>query len=174
MLQAEQAGEGILGYFATARNPVACMFHVLFKLGAVFSFLFLNAIINEEIISFVIIVLFAAFDFWTVQNITGRLLVNLRWHTEIDHFGNEKWIYESDDSKKTLQAAAQAGDEDAKNELLKLENTPGAKTDQRIFWSALYLTPLVWLGLILTQIISFHFFWMITSGICFTLSFTNA
>ena len=75
------------------------MFHVFFKIGSIFSFLFLNAIINEEIISFVVIVLFAAFDFWTVQNITGRLLVNLRWHTEIDNYGKEVWIYESDDSK---------------------------------------------------------------------------
>jgi len=75
-----------------------------------FSFMFLNAIIGEDIITFVIIVLLAAFDFWTVQNITGRLLVNLRWHTEIDDFGNEKWIYESDESKKQLEASAKAGD----------------------------------------------------------------
>lgn len=78
------------------------MFHVGFKVASIISFLFLNAIIGEEIITFVIVVLFAAFDFWTVKNITGRLLVNLRWHTEIDELGNEQWIYESDESKKAL------------------------------------------------------------------------
>lgn len=61
--------------------------------------------------------MFAAFDFWTVKNITGRLLVNLRWRTEIDDFGQEKWIYESDESLNALQAQAQAGDVDAKAEL---------------------------------------------------------
>jgi hypothetical protein len=79
----------IADYFATARHPVACMFHCGFKIASLVSFLFLNAILGEEIITFVIVVLFAAFDFWTVKNITGRLLVNLRWRTEIDDFGNE-------------------------------------------------------------------------------------
>ena len=81
--------EGITGVFATARNPVACMFHIGFKVASMVSFMFLNAIIGEEIITFVIVVLFAAFDFWTVKNITGRLLVNLSWSTELDDFGNE-------------------------------------------------------------------------------------
>ena len=75
--------------FATARNPVACMFHVIFKGGALISFLFLNAFLGQEILSFVVITLFAAIDFWVVQNVTGRLLVNLRWWSEIDEFGNE-------------------------------------------------------------------------------------
>ena len=72
------------------------MFHVGFKAAGLFSFIFLNAFIGEEIITFVVVVLFAAFDFWTVKNITGRLLVNLRWHSEVDDFGNERYIYESD------------------------------------------------------------------------------
>jgi len=72
------------------------MFHVGFKAAGLFCFIFLNAFINEEIITFIVVVLFSAFDFWTVKNVTGRLLVNLRWHTEIDEFGHEKWIYESD------------------------------------------------------------------------------
>ena len=70
--------------------------------ASMLSFMMLNAIIGDEIITFVIVVLFAAVDFWTVKNITGRLLVNLRWTTEIDDFGNEKWIYESDESTKEL------------------------------------------------------------------------
>ncbi len=80
---------------------------------SIFSFLFLNALIGEEIITFVIVVLFAAFDFWTVKNITGRLLVNLRWHSEIDEFGNEQWIYESDTSTQAEETAVLAGDPDA-------------------------------------------------------------
>jgi len=28
----------------------------------------------------------------------------------MDDFGNEKWIYESDESKKQLEASAKAGD----------------------------------------------------------------
>jgi hypothetical protein len=77
------------GLFATANNPVACMFHVGFKAASICSFLFLNAILGEEILTFIIVVLFAAVDFWTVKNVTGRILVNLRWWSEIDEWGNE-------------------------------------------------------------------------------------
>ena len=76
------------------------MFHVGFKGASIFCFIFLNAFLGEDIITFVMVVLLAAFDFWTVKNITGRLLVNLRWWSEIDEYGNERWIYESDESRK--------------------------------------------------------------------------
>lgn len=164
----------IADYFSTARHPVACMFHCGFKAASIFSFMFLNAMMGEEIITFIIVVLFAAFDFWTVKNITGRLLVNLRWQTMIDDFGNEKWVYESNESTRDLQAAAKAGDIDAKAELDKIKSDPGARTDSFIFWSMTYITPALWLLMLVMQIMTFKFFWVITAGICFTLSFTNA
>lgn len=99
--------------FATALNPVACLFHLVFKGSSIFCFLFLNAFINEEILTFIFVVVMAAFDFWTVKNITGRLLVNLRWDSHIDQFGNEVWVYESDEKRKHQQAAALAGDPEA-------------------------------------------------------------
>jgi hypothetical protein len=54
------------------------------------------SITGDEIITFVLVVMFAAFDFWTVKNVTGRILVQLRWWSEIDELGIEKWVYESD------------------------------------------------------------------------------
>jgi hypothetical protein len=88
------------GWFATAQNPVTCLFHVLFKACSLVSFIFLNSICGDEIITFVCVVMFAAFDFWTVKNITGRLLVQLRWWSEIDEMGIERWIYESDEKQR--------------------------------------------------------------------------
>ena len=70
--------------FSTALNPVACLFHLAFKGLTVFCFLFLNAMIHEEILTFIIVVTLAAADFWTVKNVTGRLLVNMRWDSHID------------------------------------------------------------------------------------------
>ena len=34
-------------------------------------------------------------DFWTVKNITGRLLVGLRWWNYVDDEGKSHWVYES-------------------------------------------------------------------------------
>lgn len=138
-------------FLSTATNPVVCMFHIGFKGLSVFCFLFLNLFIDEEIATFLVVVILAAFDFWTVKNVTGRLLVNLRWWSEIDEYGEENWIYESDDGKKRV-----------------------GRTDSFIFWTALYLYPIVWFVFGLMDLIGFKFLWFILTMICFTLSFTNA
>jgi hypothetical protein len=39
-------------------------------------------------------VIFSAIDFWTVKNITGRLLVGLRWWSEPLENGEDKWHFE--------------------------------------------------------------------------------
>jgi len=52
---------------------------------------------SNYVISFVIITMFLAFDFWTVKNISGRLLVGLRWWNEINEDGTNSWLFESKD-----------------------------------------------------------------------------
>lgn len=42
-------------------------------------------------------VLLSALDFWTVKNVTGRLLVGLRWWNDFDQNGREVWRFESFD-----------------------------------------------------------------------------
>jgi hypothetical protein len=44
---------------------------------------------------FVVTILLLAFDFWTVKNVSGRLLVGLRWWNEIQPDGSNKWVFES-------------------------------------------------------------------------------
>jgi len=113
--------------------------------------LFLNAFIDAEIATFLIVVILNALDFWTVKNITGRLLVNLRWWSEIDEMGEENWIYESDDGKK-----------------------PVGKTDSFVFWTALYAYPCAWGFFMLMDLFGFKILWTNLCFICFSLSFTNA
>ena len=62
-----------------------------------------------------------AADFWTVKNVTGRILVGLRWANEIEEDGTEKWTFESRDT---------------------FEST---RTDNLVFWTGLYVAPLVWI-----------------------------
>lgn len=138
-------------FLSTANNPTVCIFHLVFKGLSIFCFIFLNAILSDDITTFILVVTFSAFDFWTVKNITGRLLVNLRWWSEIDETGEEVFHYESDDGKKLV-----------------------GKTDSFVFWTALYCYPLVWLFFGLLDLLSFKFLWIILCGICFTLSFMNA
>ena len=39
--------------------------------------------------------LLLAADFWTVKNITGRLLVGLRWWNKVNEDGTSEWVFES-------------------------------------------------------------------------------
>ena len=50
-----------------------------------------------SVLLFVIIVLLLAFDFWTVKNVSGRLLCGLRWWNETGPDGQSVWVFESAD-----------------------------------------------------------------------------
>ena len=43
-------------------------------------------------------------DFWTVKNITGRLLAGLRWWNHIDEDGKSQWIFENKKVNECLSA----------------------------------------------------------------------
>lgn len=52
---------------------------------------------NNSVLVFMIVIFLLAFDFWTVKNISGRLLVGLRWWNETSADGKTTWIFESKD-----------------------------------------------------------------------------
>ncbi|XP_043708008.1 Golgi apparatus membrane protein-like protein ECHIDNA isoform X2 [Telopea speciosissima] len=75
-------------------NPKTCFFHVLFKAGAL-AFYILSALFSKSfVIIFVVTVLLAALDFWVVKNVSGRILVGLRWWNEINDLGESIWKFE--------------------------------------------------------------------------------
>jgi hypothetical protein len=77
-------------------HPVALIFHLLFRSLAIVAYVFANWVFASRfILGSVIIILCLAFDFWTVKNVTGRLLVGLRWWNEIKEDGSNVWIFES-------------------------------------------------------------------------------
>ena len=50
---------------------------------------------GSYVLTFVLVTLLSAFDFWTVKNVSGRLLVGLRWWNHVDDSGESKWHFES-------------------------------------------------------------------------------
>ncbi|KAL3902066.1 MAG: hypothetical protein SGCHY_000100 [Lobulomycetales sp.] len=105
-------------------HPTALIFHLLFRTAALLIYFFGGWISLSYVFSFVVIVILLAVDFWTVKNVTGRLLVGLRWWNEVHEDGSSQWIFESrpDGSEQSINAI-----------------------DSRIFWGSMYLTPVVWL-----------------------------
>jgi hypothetical protein len=88
--QAAPPGPSLLQQSA---HPTALVFHLLFRSLAI-TIYFLGFGLTY-VFSFVIIVILLAVDFWTVKNVTGRLLVGLRWWNEVDDSGTSTWVYES-------------------------------------------------------------------------------
>ncbi|CAO3634576.1 unnamed protein product [Cunninghamella echinulata] len=70
-------------YFEQSSHPIAAFFFLAFRLGALLMYLLGSIFTDNFTLVFVITILLLAFDFWTVKNISGRLLVGLRWWNEI-------------------------------------------------------------------------------------------
>lgn len=67
-----------------AANPIACVVHMIFKVLAGASYLFLGLFTSSSVHQFVAVLLLNSVDFWVVKNVTGRKLIGLRWWTFTD------------------------------------------------------------------------------------------
>jgi len=109
-------------------------------------------LISDFLSIFVLLILLISMDFWTVKNVTGRLLVGLRWWNRIDDEGNSQWLFEnkykkdnnSDDSIKDLNQLS--------------ENT----ADSTIFWTALIVAPILLFILLLVTIFRLNVQWFVS------------
>lgn len=90
------------------RHPYACFFHMLFRSGAVLSYLLCSFFSDSFVLNFIVIILLLSFDFWTVKNVSGRLLVGLRWWNEVDESGASKWVFESRTVRPKLRTRRRA------------------------------------------------------------------
>ncbi|KAK9727554.1 Golgi apparatus membrane protein tvp23 [Basidiobolus ranarum] len=136
--------------FKQSSHPVALIFHFLFRTGALVVYLLANFFTSSFVLTFVIAMLLLAFDFWTVKNVTGRLLVGLRWWNEVQEDGTNVWVFESRDQTRIPNGV-----------------------DSRMFWYSLYATPIVWLFFALIAIIRFNFQWLLIVGVAIVLSGAN-
>jgi len=105
-----------------SKNPTALLFHLLFKVLALFVYIFGGWFTSNFILIFVMTIIFLAFDFWTVKNVSGRLLVGLRWWSIDREDGSIEYIFESLEDVSELSAL-----------------------DSRVFWGALYSAPACWI-----------------------------
>lgn len=142
--------------FKNSSHPIPCLFHILFKgcaivlyvLGGLFS---RNSSANFITVTVICILLLAA-DFWVVKNITGRLLVGLRWWSYVDgpEFNETRWVYESAE-----------------------EGYKANSFDSSVFWAVLYITPCIWTFFLFMGLIKFNFGWLIVVFFGLGLSLSN-
>ena len=88
-------------------------------------------------------------DFWFVKNISGRILVGLRWWNEVKEDGTEEWKFESSQEVKSKSI------------------------DTTVFWMSLYSAPVFWGVFLILELIGLKLMWSLVCLIGFILTFSN-
>ncbi|KAF1430400.1 hypothetical protein FQA23_0001586, partial [Aptenodytes patagonicus] len=124
---------------AKIRHPLATFFHLFFRVSAIITYLFCDWFSNSFVACFVTILLLLSFDFWSVKNVTGRLLVGLRWWNQIDEDGKSHWVFEA---KRVPTIAA------------------STEAEARIFWLGLIICPVIWTVFFFSTLFSLKLKWL--------------
>jgi len=153
-------GSGIMAaVFDNSAHPIVCIFHVAFKASALLLYIFGGWFAHDKttgkesganfITVTVFCILFLAADFWVTKNITGRLLVGLRWWNKVEG-DNTRWIYESAENEAQYN-----------------------KFDSTVFWWVLYVTPVIWSFFLIIGVLKFELGWLINVFMAIALSLAN-
>lgn len=133
-----------------SKNPTALLFHLLFKAMALFVYIFGGWFTTNFILIFVVTIILLAFDFWTVKNVSGRLLVGLRWWSIDREDGSIEYIFESLEDISELSAL-----------------------DSRVFWGALYSAPACWVLLFVVGLLRLQIEFLPIVGAAILMSTAN-
>eukprot|EP00927_Polykrikos_kofoidii_P035875 TRINITY_DN30381_c0_g1_i1.p1 TRINITY_DN30381_c0_g1~~TRINITY_DN30381_c0_g1_i1.p1 ORF type:complete len:253 (+),score=36.21 TRINITY_DN30381_c0_g1_i1:83-760(+) len=129
----------MVSVLAGAGHPMTCVAHAAFKIIILFVYIlgrWFSAL--SYVITFIMVTVFSAVDFWTVKNITGRLLVGLRWWNHVREDGTSTWVFESNPDESKVNG-----------------------TDRTIFWSLIYVWPLLWVVALFVNLISMSLEWVL-------------
>lgn len=143
-------------------HPSALFCYILFRLFPIFMYLFGHLVlmlVTQEswfILYFIVLILLVAADFWNVKNISGRLLVGLRWWNEtstqegLTEFENV-WVFETADPNRHINPI-----------------------DSKVFWVLLYVQPVLWAVLAFIALLKIQLLHLLLVSISLSLSLTNA
>ena len=94
--------------------------------------------------------LLLAFDFWTVKNVSGRLLVGLRWWNEVKADGTTEWIFESHEGRKKVH-----------------------RTEMLAFWGGLVGFILIWVLFLVATLFEFEPGWFLLVLVALVMNGSN-
>uniref|UniRef100_A0A914EPA8 Golgi apparatus membrane protein TVP23 homolog n=1 Tax=Acrobeloides nanus TaxID=290746 RepID=A0A914EPA8_9BILA len=122
------------------KHPFVVIAHCAFRGAAIVFYVFANILSLSFIIQFLVLLALLSADFWTVKNVTGRLLVGLRWWNFVDSEGKNHWKFES-------------AKDPSRFDIFEI----------RIFWGALVVAPVFWTFLVIVAFFTFKWEWMIVA-----------
>uniref|UniRef100_A0A8D8K2W2 Golgi apparatus membrane protein TVP23 homolog n=1 Tax=Culex pipiens TaxID=7175 RepID=A0A8D8K2W2_CULPI len=135
-------------------HPYVTFFHVFFRGAAVATYLFWGLFSDSFIKCFLMMVFLLSADFYLVKNLSGRLLVGMRWWNYVDDDGRSHWVFESKKGDANYEARINPH-------------------EARLFWMALVVCPVIWSLLLLVALVGFKFEWMLLVLIALSLNGAN-
>ena len=136
-------------FLSHANHPGIVFFTLFFKALAIVAFLFFGIFGMPDSLLFIFVVILNSLDFWFVKNISGRILVGLRWWNEVKEDGSEEWKFESSQEVKSKSI------------------------DTTVFWMSLYIAPAFWGVFLILELIGLKLMWFLVCLIGFILTFSN-
>ncbi|XP_040567853.1 LOW QUALITY PROTEIN: uncharacterized Golgi apparatus membrane protein-like protein CG5021 [Lepeophtheirus salmonis] len=131
-------------------RTLVLFFHGLFKILAFIFYMFGHKVGFTS--SFVLVVLLLSGDFWLVKNVSGRLLVGLRWWNFVKDDNSTEWKFESWSAKER-----------------QLAN----KFQMRTFWGFLIIHQSVWSILFMASLFGLHLIWIMIPIVALILNSSN-
>jgi len=132
-------------------HPFVVLFHLLFKVAALVTYLIGSLITGGSfVVPFIFTCMFLALDFWVTKNVSGRLLVGLRWWNEVKEDGSNVWVFESLEKEALIHPV-----------------------ESKMFWLGLLIFPIVWIALLIVKIFSFGWNWAILCALAVSLNLAN-
>jgi len=135
------------------KHPAVCIAHIFFRTAALVIYLTCGILGVGFVTSFIIIILLLSADFWCVKNVTGRLLVGLRWINRIEADGSSVWEYEA----------------------RKITDPSKAPTafESRLFWITLIVFPIIWIFMLFSTIFGLKLQWLAVVIVALILNGAN-
>ncbi|KAF6062702.1 hypothetical protein FOB64_002970 [Candida albicans] len=159
-------------------HPIALLFYIFFRVSPIVTYIFGTIVIhqftskNTFILHFIVLILLVAGDFWNLKNISGRLLVGLRWW-------NETTLIESENGNGNGNASGQVGESAKDFENVWVFETADPNRyinpiDSKVFWLLLYGQPVAWVVLGVLAVLKLQFLYLLFIIVATSLSMTNA
>jgi hypothetical protein len=141
---------GITGIFKQSSHPIALFFLYLFRTAAIAVYVFCGFFTDNYVLSTVAVVVLLSMDFWNCRNVAGRTLVGLRFWNQVDEDGESYWVFESRDPSQ-----------------------PANPIDSKLFWTALYVYPVMWIFLFIVSILKFNISFLPIVALALVFNVTN-
>uniref|UniRef100_A0A914YI95 Golgi apparatus membrane protein TVP23 homolog n=1 Tax=Panagrolaimus superbus TaxID=310955 RepID=A0A914YI95_9BILA len=132
------------------RHPLVVLAHLGFRATAIFVYVFANWFFSSIIQQFLVILFLLSADFWSVKNVTGRLLVGLRWWNFVDSEGHNHWKFEASKDQSRFDPF-----------------------ERSLFWMGLVVAPAFWGVLVCLAFVTFNWTWMIVAIMGAVMNFAN-